>query len=83
MPDQIARTPKQVGDALRRRRRALGKTQKDIAGKTRLRPATISAVEAGESGTLRTLFDILTALEMEVVMRARTKASTEKIEDLF
>lgn len=83
MPDQIARTPKQVGDALRRRRRALGKTQKDIAGKTRLRPATISAVEAGESGTLRTLFDILTALEMEVVVRARTKASTEKIEDLF
>lgn len=83
MLDQIARTPKQVGDALRRRRRALGKTQKDIAGKTRLRPATISAVEAGESGTLRTLFDILTALEMEVVVRARTKASTEKIEDLF
>lgn len=83
MPDQIARSPKQVGDALRRRRRALGKTQKDIAGKTRLRPATISAVEAGESGTLRTLFDILTALEMEVVVRARTKASTEKIEDLF
>jgi len=83
MPDQIARTPKQVGDALRRRRRALGMTQKDIAGKTRLRSATISAVEAGESGTLRTLFDILTALEMEVVVRARTKASTEKIEDLF
>ena len=83
MPDQIARTPKQVGDALRRRRRALGKTQKDIAGKTRLRPATISAVEAGESGTLRTLFDILTALDMEVVVRARTKASTEEIEDLF
>ena len=42
-----------------------------------------SAVEAGESGTLRTLFDILTALDMEVVVRARTKASTEEIEDLF
>jgi HTH-type transcriptional regulator / antitoxin HipB len=83
MADQIARTPKQVGNALRRRRRALGMTQKDIAGKIRLRPATISAVEAGESGTLRTLFDILTALEMEVVVRPRTKASTEKIADLF
>jgi HTH-type transcriptional regulator/antitoxin HipB len=83
MADQIARTPKQVGDVLRRRRRSLGMTQKDIAGKTRLRPATISGVEAGESGTLRTLFDVLTALGMEVVVRPRTKASTDKIEDLF
>jgi HTH-type transcriptional regulator/antitoxin HipB len=83
MADQIARTPKQVGDALRRRRRSLGITQKDIAGKTHLRPATISGVEAGQSGTLRTLFDVLTALDMEVVVRPRTKASTEKIEDLF
>jgi HTH-type transcriptional regulator/antitoxin HipB len=84
MTDQIARTPKQAGEAVRRRRRALGMTQKDIAGKTSLRPATISAVEAGEPGTqLRTLFDILTALDMEVVVRPRTKESTNKIEDLF
>ena len=84
MTDQIARTPKQAGEALRRRRRALGMTQKDIAGKTSLRPATISGVEAGESGTqLRTLFDILTALDMELVVRPRTKDSTDKIEDLF
>jgi HTH-type transcriptional regulator/antitoxin HipB len=84
MTDQIARTPKQVGDALRRRRRSLGMFQKDIAGKTGLRTATISRVEAGEPGTeLRTLFDVLTALDMEVVIRPRTKASTDKIEDLF
>ena len=83
MADQIARTPKQVGDAVRRRRRALGMTQNDIAGKTNLRQATISDVEAGESGTLRTLFDLLTALDMEVVVRPRTKESTDKIEDLF
>jgi HTH-type transcriptional regulator / antitoxin HipB len=83
MVDQIARTPKQVGDAVRRRRRALRLHQKDLAGKTGLRQATISAVETGESGTLRTLFDILTALDMEVVVRPRSKASTEKIEDLF
>ena len=51
MADQIARTPKQVGEAVRRRRRALGMTQKDIAGKTNLRQATISGVEAGEPGT--------------------------------
>jgi HTH-type transcriptional regulator/antitoxin HipB len=84
MTDQIARTPKQVGEAVRRRRRSLGMTQKDLAGKTSLRQATISDVEAGEPGTqLRTLFDVLTALDMEVVARPRTKASTGKIEELF
>jgi HTH-type transcriptional regulator/antitoxin HipB len=83
MTDQIARTPKQVGEAVRRRR-SLGMTQKDLAGKTSLRQATISDVEAGEPGTqLRTLFDVLTALDMEVVARPRTKASTGKIEELF
>jgi HTH-type transcriptional regulator/antitoxin HipB len=84
MTDQIARTPKQAEDAVRSRRKELGMTQKDIAGKTSLRPATISGVEAGEPGTqLRTLFDILTALDMEVVVRPRTKESTGTIEDLF
>jgi HTH-type transcriptional regulator/antitoxin HipB len=84
MTDQIARNPKQAGEAVRRRRRALGMTQVDIAEKTSLRPATISGVEAGGQGTqLRTLFDILTALDLELVVRPRSKESTDKIEDLF
>jgi HTH-type transcriptional regulator/antitoxin HipB len=84
MTDQIARNPKQAGEAVRRRRRALGMTQMDIAEKTSLRPATISGVEAGKAGTeLRTLFDILTALDMELVVRPRSKESTDTIEDLF
>jgi HTH-type transcriptional regulator/antitoxin HipB len=83
MAGQIARTPKQVGEAVRRRRRALGLHQKDLAGKAGLRQATISGVEAGESATLRTFFDVLSALDMEVVIRPRTKESTGKIEDLF
>jgi HTH-type transcriptional regulator / antitoxin HipB len=83
MADQIARTPKQVGEAVRRRRRALGMHQKDLAGKAGLRQATISGVEAGESATLRTFFDVLAALDMEVVIRPRTKESTATIEDLF
>jgi HTH-type transcriptional regulator / antitoxin HipB len=83
MADPIARTPKQAGEAVRRRRRLLGMNQKDLAGKTGHRQATLSGLEAGESGTLRTFFDVLTALDMEVVVRPRTKASTDKIEDLF
>lgn len=84
MADQIARTPKQIGDAIRRRRRLKGMKQTNVGEKTSLRQATISALEAGEPGTqLRTLFDVLTALDLELVIRPRTKASNEKIEDLF
>ena len=81
--DQLARTSKQLGDALRRRRRALGMTQTDIATKANLRQATISAVEAGKAQNLTTLFDVITALDMELVVRPRTKGSMDKIEDLF
>ncbi len=84
MTDQIARTPKQVGDAVRRRRRSQGLKQKDLGEKTNLRQATISALEAGEPGTqLRTLFDVLITLDMELVIRPRTKASTDELEELF
>ena len=84
MNEQIARTPKQIGEAVRRRRRSLGLKQSDLGEKTKLRQATISDLEAGEAGTqLRTLFDVLTALNMELVVRPRTKASTDKIEELF
>ena len=82
--DQIARTPKQIGDALRRRRRTLDLTQKGLGDKTTLRQATISAVEKGEPGTqLRTLFDVLAALELEIVIRPRTKGATLDIEDML
>ncbi len=84
MTNQIARTPKQVGDAIRRHRRSQGLKQKELGDKTQLRQATISGLEAGEPGTrLRTLFAVLTALNMELVIRSRTKASNDKIEELF
>lgn len=82
--DQIARTPKQIGDAIRRQRRKLGMNQTVIGDKTRLRQATISAVESGGRGTqLGTLCDILAALDLEFVIRPRTKAKAAEIEDLF
>ncbi len=81
--DQIARTPKQIGDALRRCRKALGLRQSDVGQKTHNRQSTISSLEAGEPGTrLRTLFDALTALDLELVIRPRTKGATN-IEDIF
>ena len=82
--EQIARTPKQIGDAIRRQRRKLGLNQATLGEKTNLRQATISTVESGEPGTqLRTLFDLLAVLDLELVVRPRGKARPDAIEDLF
>ena len=82
--EQIARTPKQIGDALRRQRRRLKINQTDLAQKTKLRQATISSVEGGEPGTqLRTLLDIMGALDLEFLIRPRTRATSHDIEEIF
>ncbi len=81
--DQIVRTTKQLGAAIRRYRRSTGLSQAELGAKTKLRQATISALEQGEPGTeLRTLIDVMSALDLEIMVRDRSKA-TGKIEDLF
>ena len=81
--EQIARTSRQIGAALRRRRRSMNLRQGDIGFRTNLCQATISALENGEAGTqLRTLINVLTALDLELVVRERSNAGAE-IEDLF
>ncbi len=81
--EQIARTSKQLGAAIRRRRRNVRLSQSELGAKTSLRQATISALENGAPGTrLRTLVDVMAALGLEIAIRKRSKAS-ERIEDLF
>ena len=73
--DQLARSPKQIGAALRRRRRALKLTQTELATQASVRQATVSSAEAGEPMQIETLFNLLTALELEIVIRPRTKGA--------
>lgn len=81
--EQIARTPKQVGAAVRRRRRTLKLSQSDLGAKADLRQATISALENGKPGTqLRTLIDAMAALGLEMAIRERSR-SDKDIEDIF
>jgi HTH-type transcriptional regulator/antitoxin HipB len=80
--DQIARSPNQIGAALRRRRRALGLTQSDLASQSNVRQATVSSAEAGEPMQLDTLFNLLTALDLEIVLRARTRGDAS-VADVF
>ena len=82
--DTIARTPKQVGAAVRRYRRLRDMTQDALGKKMRARQATVSKLESGEPATqLRVLLDALAALHLELVVRPRTAASPEDIEKMF
>jgi HTH-type transcriptional regulator/antitoxin HipB len=82
--DMIARTAKQLGAALRRFRRQKNITQESLGQLMHARQATVSKLESGESGTqLGVLTDALAALDLELVVRPRSKGSTEQIEDLF
>ena len=74
LPDIMARTPAQVGAALRRLRKLRGRTQRDVANRVGLRQPTVSAAETGRPGThLATLCDLLAALDLELVVRPRSK----------
>jgi len=82
--DTIARTPKQLGTGVRRYRRLKELTQGALGEKMHARQATVSKLESGEPATqLRTLMDALAALDLEIVIRPRTKASDQSIEALF
>ena len=69
-----------VADGLARR--ATGLTQSDPGQKTGLRQPTISSLENGAGGTLESLFKILTVLNFEVRLEARSTAQPD-LDDLF
>ena len=82
--EQIARTGAQMGAALRRRRKQVRLSQEQLGDKIKLRQATISRLEGGDAGTkLGTLLDVLAALDLELVIRPRSKARPADIEEIF
>jgi HTH-type transcriptional regulator/antitoxin HipB len=82
--DHIARTTKQIAAAVRRERRLKNLTQSELARRIHLRQATISRFEKGqEPPSVQTLLDILSSLNLELVIRPRTKASPKDIEQIF
>ena len=82
--DTIARTTKQLGAGIRRYRRQKDLSQGRLGDLMHARQATVSKLESGEPATqLRILMDALAALDLELVIRPRTKVSMQDIEDLF
>lgn len=82
--DQIARNEKQLGAILRRARKQAGLTQGSLGNNIHLRQGTVSRLEAGEPAVqLRTLMAALSALNLELVVRPRSRGSAADIEGLF
>lgn len=84
MTESVARNEKQLGAILRRIRKQAGYTQSALGEHIRLRQGTVSRLEVGEPAVqLRTLMAVLSALDLELVVRSRRKGGEKDIEDLF
>jgi HTH-type transcriptional regulator/antitoxin HipB len=71
-----AHTPKQLGQVLRGQRKSQKLTQKEAAQVVGLLPKTISKLElATETATIESLFKLLSALQLELVVRAKSQES--------
>ena len=73
----IARNAKQLETALKRFRKALGLTQGQVGESAGLPQTTVSKVEVGlVDPTLTTCFRLLAALDLELVIRPRSRGDT-------
>lgn len=80
----VVRTTRQLGATLRRYRRQKKLTQLTLGNLMRARQATVSKLESGGcSMQLGILIDALAALDLELVVRPRTKAAAQEIAELF
>jgi HTH-type transcriptional regulator/antitoxin HipB len=81
--DTIVRTPLQLANNIRVKRRKLSLSQEQLAAKIGVRQKTLSDIENARSARLDTLLKILAVLDLELVVRTRTKSSANDIEAIF
>lgn len=84
IPSQLARTPDQLGNALRRVRTLKELSQVQLGALTGLRQGTISQIESGHGATrLDTIIRLLASLDLELLIAPRSRGSSQDIEDIF
>jgi len=80
----LARTPAQIGNGIRRARKALGWSQTELGNRAGLRQETISLIETGNPATrIDTLLAVIAALDLEFRLAPRSKGTAKSIEDAF
>lgn len=74
--EYTARTPKQLAQALRAQRASKRLTQRTAGAGVGLLPKTISAMESSpERSSVESLFKLLSALDLELVLRPKSSGS--------
>lgn len=80
--DQLVSSPKSLGSAIKRQRKAKKLTQNEAGSAFKLDQTTISSIEQGAPGTrLETLFRMLAALDLEMVIRPKKNTSVKNGEN--
>ena len=80
----LARTPKDIGHAIREARKRKKLTQGELATMSGIWQETISKIENGVASTkLETIFDLMAALDLELTMSNRSKGTADALEDIF
>ena len=81
---EVIRTPKQVGNLIRRTREKLRWNQTTLGEKSGFRQETISQIENGNPATkIETILSVLATLDLEFLGAPRTKGQESDIENLF
>lgn len=74
-----AQTPKQLGQILKGQRKSQALTQQKTADRVGLLPKTISKLELDtETSTIESLYKLLSALELELVVQSKSQESSDK-----
>jgi len=79
----LVRTPLQLGNQIREKRRKLGFSQEQLATRVGVRQETLSVIESAGTARVDTVLRILAALDLELVVRTRTKSAETDIEAIF
>ena len=77
--DAMAHTPRQLGQVLNGRRKSRQLTQREAADRVGLLPKTVSRLErATETASVESLFKLLSALQLELVVRSRPQETPDR-----
>ncbi|ANW03205.1 helix-turn-helix domain-containing protein [Bradyrhizobium icense] len=80
----LARTPNQIGNLIRRTRKKWGLSQSQVGARAGLRQETISLIETGHpAAKLDTILAVLAALDLEFRIVPRSKGTAADLEDIF
>lgn len=81
---ELGRTPKQIGNVIRRTRKRRGWSQTQLGDKAGLRQETISLMETGNpAARMDTILTVLAALDLEFRIAPRSRGESADIEALF